>query len=131
VLVVNILARGVSFRRRVHRAVSSFVFATIRGMRGAIVTIALFLLIGAAILTLWPFGGGWAAGGTPAPPGQYPIGWDRPEWSVKEQAKMYGPSPGMGSNIVRPTGEDAMAPKVLCATAATCPAGLGIPIRDY
>jgi hypothetical protein len=87
-------------------------------------TIALFLLAGAAILTLWPFGGGWAAGGTPAPPGQYPIGWDRPEWSVKEQAKSYGPAPGMGSNVVRPTGEEALAPKVRCAMGAVCPTEL-------
>jgi hypothetical protein len=92
-------------------------------MRGVVVSIILFLLIGAAILTLWPFGrGGLAAGGAAAPPGQYPIGWDRPEWSVTEQTKSFGPSPGMGSNVVRPSGEDAMAPKVLCATGkATCP----------
>jgi hypothetical protein len=123
---------GVSFRRQGYRDLSSFVSATNRGMRGAILTIALFLLAGAVVLTLWPFGaGGWAAGGTPAPPGQYPIGWDRPEWSVKEQAKSYGPAPGMGSNVVRPTGEEALAPKVLCATATTCPAGLGLPVRDY
>lgn len=93
-------------------------------MRGAILTIALFLLAGAAILTFWPFGGGFGASGTPSAPGQYPIGWDRPEWSVTERSKPYGPSAGMGSNVVHPTGEDAAAPKVRCATAMTCPADL-------
>lgn len=101
-------------------------------MRGALLTVALFLLAGAAILTLWPFGrGGWAAGGTAPPPGQYPIGWDRPEWSAKEQAKSYGPAPGMGSNLVRPTGEEAVEPKVRCATANTCPLDIALPVRDY
>lgn len=91
-------------------------------MRGAIFAVALFLLAGAAILTLWPLGrGGFAASGTAAAPGQYPIGWDRPEWSVKEQTKSYGPGAGMGSNTVRPSGEDAVAPKVICAMSNTCP----------
>ena len=93
-------------------------------MRGAILTIALFLLAGAAILTLWPSHGGISAGGTAAPPGQYPIGWDRPEWSVTERSKSYGPGAGMGSNTVRPTGADAAAPKVRCALGNTCPADL-------
>jgi hypothetical protein len=93
-------------------------------MRGAIFMIALFLLAGAAILTLWPSflgRGGFGAGGTASAPGQYPIGWDRPEWSVKEKSQSYGPSAGMGSNTVRSSGEDAAAPKVVCATANTCP----------
>ena len=93
-------------------------------MRGAIFAIALFLLVGAAILTLWPSllgRGGFGATGTASAPGQYPIGWDRPEWSAKEQTKAYGPSAGMGSNMVRPSGEDTIAPKVVCATANICP----------
>jgi hypothetical protein len=102
-------------------------------MRGAIFAIALFLLAGTALLTLWPFGhGGFAAGGSPAPPGQYPIGLDRPEWSVTEQTKSFGPSPGMGSNTVRSNGERLLAqpdswpaaPKVLCAMGKTCPVSL-------
>jgi len=94
-------------------------------MRGAILIIALFLLAGAAVLTFWPFGpGGFGATGTASAPGQYPIGWDRPEWSVTERSKTYGPSTGMGSNIVHPTGEEAAAPKVVCATRDSCPAGL-------
>lgn len=98
-------------------------------MRGALLTIALFLLAGAALLTLWP--GGWGAGSAGAPAGQYPIGWDRPEWSVKEQTKSYGPAPGMGSNVVRSTGEEAAAPKVRCAMSDTCPSGLGLAVRYY
>jgi hypothetical protein len=99
-------------------------------MRGAIFIIALFLLAGAAILSWpfsWPFGsGGIGASSTPSAPGQYPIGWDRPEWSVTERSKSFGPSAGMGSNIVRPTGEDAAAPKVRCATGNTCPTDLAL-----
>ena len=95
-------------------------------MRGAILIIALFLLAGAAILSL-PFGyGGFGAGGTASAPGQYPIGWDRPEWSVTERSKSFGPSAGMGSNVVRPTGEDAAAPKVRCAMGTVCPADLAL-----
>ena len=94
-------------------------------MRGAILIIALFLLVGAAVLSWSSFGfGGIGASGTASPPGQYPIGWDRPEWSVTERSKSYGPSAGMGSNTVRPTGEDAAAPKVRCAMSNTCPADL-------
>ena len=101
---------------------SPFVSISIREeMRGAILSISLFLLVGAAILTFLSSGGGLFFGAGGAPAGQYPIGWDRPEWSAKEQSKSYGPSAGMGSNIVRPTGEDAAAPKVVCATANTCP----------
>lgn len=85
-------------------------------MRGALLTIALILLAGAAILTLWPFG--WTE---PAPPGQYPINSKRPEWPVEEQAKSYGPGPEMGSNVIQSTGEEAAAPKVRCATSSTCP----------
>ena len=94
-------------------------------MRGAILIIALFLLVGAAVLSWSSFGfGGIGATGTPSAPGQYPIGLDRPEWSVTERSKSYGPGTGMGSNTVRPTGEDAAAPKVRCAMANTCPAAL-------
>jgi hypothetical protein len=91
-------------------------------MRGAILTIAFFLLVGAAILS-WPFfgHGGYSTTGTAAAPGQYPIGWDRPEWSTKEKSKSYGPSAGMGSNSVRSSGEEAMVPKIVCAMANTCP----------
>lgn len=93
-------------------------------MRGAVLVIALFLLAGAAVLTLWPFGHGGIGAGADAPAGQYPIGWDRPEWTATERTRAYGPSAGMGSNTVVPNGVDAAAPKVTCATATACPSAL-------
>lgn len=95
-------------------------------MRGVVLVIALFLLAGAVALSMWPwfFGHGGIAAGADAPAGQYPIGWDRPEWSATERTRAFGPSASMGSNTVVPNGVDAAAPKVICATASTCPADL-------
>lgn len=79
-------------------------------MRTAILTIVAFLLIGAALLTLWPAA---AATLSQTPPGQYPLQQSRWQWPVTVREAPYHPRKGMGTNTVAFT--DPPAQKLTCA----------------
>lgn len=67
-------------------------------MRAAVVLIVVFLIIGAAAITLWPFT--FPITFEPAVPGQYNLRSSRPTWPSLERIAPYHPGPGMGSNRV-------------------------------
>ena len=78
-------------------------------MRTAIAIVAVVLLAGALVLTLWPR----FAGASAAPSGQYPIDAPTFQWPRSEKSSPYHPQRGMGSNTVAFT--DAPPAKLSCA----------------
>lgn len=78
-------------------------------MRAVVLVVAVLLLAGALILTLWPRFSGASA----APPGQYPINVPTFQWPRGERSAPYHPVRGMGTNVVAFT--DGPAAKLSCA----------------
>jgi hypothetical protein len=85
-------------------------------MRTATVLIMGFLIVGLLALTFWPIG---VKPFDPSPPGQYPLGSSRYEWSATQKTKAYQPSAAMGSDTVS-LGSGLGAPKAICALNPTC-----------
>jgi hypothetical protein len=67
-------------------------------MRTPVVLIILFLIVGVAAITMWPFT--LPIPFEPSVPGQYNLHESRPTWPATERVAPYKPGPGMGSNRV-------------------------------
>ena len=78
-------------------------------MRTPMLIVAVVLLAGALVLTLWPRFTGVSA----APPGQYPIDAPTFQWPRGERKAAYQPTRSMGNNTV--AFSDGPAAKVSCA----------------
>ncbi len=87
-------------------------------MRREAWTVVAILLVGAAILTFWPY----YSDMEPSPPGQYPLHVARFEWPATERIKRYQPSRSMGSDAVQH--RDARDAKARCGIDNTCPTAL-------
>lgn len=84
-------------------------------MRKNIILVAVVLLVGAVLFTVWPT---LSAALTGSVPGQYPIGSARWEWPMIVRTASYSPGSTMGSDAVKFT--DGADEKVRCATSPTC-----------
>lgn len=86
-------------------------------IRPAMLAIGVFLVLGLAVVLIWPFL--LIIFQSPVPPGQYPLADPRPEWPASQRVRPYRPGPGMGSDTV--VSADVTGPKVACALkTATC-----------
>lgn len=84
-------------------------------MRTAVWIIGGLLVLGAIVITLWPYS---VLGGEPSVPGQYPVGSSRPEWPASEVTAAYRPTDTMGSDAYGPSGPQDI--KMRCALVPTC-----------
>jgi hypothetical protein len=86
-------------------------------MRTETLLIVTFLAAGVLAITFWPTSA--ATPFDPSPPGQYPLGSSRFEWSSTQKIKSYRPADAMGTDVVKFGSIDT---KAICATSKTCPA---------
>ena len=86
-------------------------------MRSAVFTVALLLLAGALVLTVWQSGGPLSV--KQVPPGQYPLhDENRAIWPKRLRKAPFRPAKGMGSDRVR--FRDLMDAKASCALTKPC-----------
>ena len=79
-------------------------------MRSAPILIAVFLLIGAALLTYLPS----ASAGQGQGPGSYPIGSSRFQWPVKVRRAAFHPMKATGTDELPPSSASASDAKTQC-----------------
>jgi hypothetical protein len=80
-------------------------------IRPAVIAVFAFLVIGVAVLLLWPTLS--AMFQDAVPPGQFPLSDPRPKWPASERVRPYSPGPMMGSDEA--VSSNVSGPKVDCA----------------